>query len=246
MFKNILTLALILAILPSVIWCDSNNYSFQIMEDSELNTTVYINASQKEGRTLLVIGGVHGDEPAGIKVGEKLSKQTPSNGTLIVIPKANAVSCANNNRTEYYMEDLNRSFMGSENDSNTQKLAWEIVKLINKYKPALIIDLHESRGKYSESCNFIGQSIILSDTQNTEPIEIAFEILDKVNSELEEELWFTVLSGAPGGSINSEISKVLDIPVITIETSMNQELEQRVTQQIYVIDTILNYYGMDD
>ena len=69
--------------------------------------------------------------------------------------------------------------------------------------------------------------------------------MDKVNSELEEELWSLSLR-CPGGSINSEISKVLDIPVITIETSMNQELEQRVTQQIYVIDTILNYYGMDD
>jgi len=238
MFGKIIGLILILIMLISPVYGDINNYSFNIMKDSMFNTTVYVNDSGKEGSTILVIGGVHGDEVAGIHAAENLISYTPKKGTLIVIPKANMVACNNNNRTEYYMDDLNRSFLGSENGTVTQKLAWEIVNVIKEFKPAMIVDLHESRGKYDESTSYIGQSVIISEIDSPESVEIAFLIVEKMD--------FTVLSGAPKGSLNKEASEMLNIPVITIETSMDQELDKRVSDQLAIIKIILNYYGMED
>ena len=208
------------------------------MKDSAFSTPVYVNDSGNDGKTILIIGGVHGNEPAGFHAAEELIDYTPKNGILVVIPKANIVACNNNNRTEYYMDDLNRSFIGSESGGIAHRLAWEIVNVIKEYKPSMIIDLHESRGEYDESTGYIGQSIIISEIDSPESVDIAFLVIDK--------LGFTVLSGAPEGSLNKEVSETLNIPVITIETSANQELDKRVSQQLSIIKTILNYYEMED
>lgn len=222
----------------SNIYSDSNNFIFEIMKDSELCTKVYVNDSGYKGNTLLIIGGIHGDEEAGIKAAEILASYTPKRGTIVVIPKANIAACNNNSRTVYYLDDLNRSFIGLESGTDTQRLAWEISNAITDFMPVMIADLHESKGKYNESSNYIGQSIVLNSNPNHDCVEIAIEILDKTN--------FTVISGAPMGSINKEISDKYDIPVITIETDINQQIEQRVAQHLAIIGCILDYYGMED
>lgn len=237
MFKKFSFLLLTLFALISNIYGDSNKYIFEIMKDSELCTSVYVNDSGYKGNTLLIIGGIHGDEEAGIKAAEIMASYTPKRGTVVVIPKANITACNNNSRTVYYLDDLNRSFIGLEKGTDTQRLAWEISNAITDFMPVMIADLHESKGKYNESSNFIGQSIVLSNIPNQDCAEIAIEVLDKTD--------FTVISGAPIGSINKEISDKYDIPIITIETDINQEIEQRVAQHLAIIGCILEYYGME-
>lgn len=238
MFKKFIFLFLTFLTLISNIYGDSNNYIFEIMGDSELCTNVYVNDSGYKGNTLLIIGGIHGDEEAGIKAAEILTSYTPKRGTIVVIPKANIAACNNNSRTVYYLNDLNRSFIGLESGNDTQRLAWEITNVITNFTPVMIADLHESNGKYDESSNYIGQSIVLNSNPNHDCVEIAIEVLDKTD--------FTVISGSPMGSINKEISDKYDIPVITIETYTNQEMEKRIAQHLAIIGCILDYYGMED
>ncbi|NLN49887.1 MAG: hypothetical protein GX154_12550 [Clostridiales bacterium] len=238
MLKKSGLFVLILIVFISNVYCDSYSYNFEIMKDSDLSTTVYVNDSGDVGNSLIIIGGIHGNETAGIMVAEELSSYTPQKGVVIVIPRANTAACKSISRTEYYLDDLNRSFIGDVNGNNTQRLAWEIAQTIIRYKPVMVIDLHESKGKYDESTGFIGESIVIDRTLDTDSVLIAFEVMDKLN--------FTILSGAPEGSINKEISENLGIPVITIETDANQELEQRVTEHLQIINIMLKYYGLED
>lgn len=235
--KNSMFILMILIFLPFITHAQSFNYQQDIMMDSEFKTTVYVYDSNMPGETLLIIGGVHGDETAGIKAAEKMIGYKPNKGKIVLIPKANIAACNSNSRTEYYMEDLNRSFIGCEFGNSTQVLAWEITKVIEKHQPVMVIDLHESEGLYKENTDLIGQSIIISSGQSNDPIEIAFIVLDSMG--------FTVLSGAPEGSLNMEISRILGIPVITIETDGSQELGKRVSQHLDIIEIIMKYYGME-
>lgn len=64
-----------------------------------------------EGKpTIMVVGGIHGDEISGIELTDELNDIRLSNGSLVLLPRANREAVKNGNRTEYYMEDLNRAF----------------------------------------------------------------------------------------------------------------------------------------
>jgi hypothetical protein len=50
----------------------------------------------------------------------------------------------------------------------------------------------------------------------------------------------------PKGSINREVSEILDIPVLTIESNMENSLKDRVDFHLYIIENIIKNYEMDD
>ena len=76
----------------------------------------------------MVIGGIHGDEISGIEMAKELAEYKIAKGSLIIIPEANKEAVKNGNRTEYYMQDLNRSFFQNNND-RASKIAQEITKM---------------------------------------------------------------------------------------------------------------------
>lgn len=218
--------------------------SFLIMKDSDLETKVHIVDSRKTGPVIFVIAGIHGNEIAGIHVAESLSKYTPKKGKLIILPRANKVACDHQQRTMYYMQDLNREFPGKEQGTTTQNLAYEIVNVIKKYKPKVIFDLHESAQQYQSGEYFLGNSLIFTPISSSS--ELVMYILEKMNKGKDLKSKFTYFAGTPKGSINNEISNGLDIPVITIETNMKLPVEVRKKQHLDIVKTGLKYYGMDE
>lgn len=192
-----------------------------------------------EGKPLLmVIGGIHGDEISGIEKIRELEKRTLSKGSLLLIPEANREAVKNGNRTEYYMEDLNRAFFYRK-DEKTFKITKEIIGVIEKYKPDMILDFHESYYNYDESRDpdfYIGNTVIFQQNTMDNHFELVFQLIEE---------GFIPLTGAPEGSFNREISQRLNIPVITVEVSREDTIEVRKRKYESVFNRTLKYLGME-
>ena len=62
------------------------------MAGSEWETLLVAQHSSEPGPNVLVLGGVHGNEPGGWLAAEEIAEWMPARGSLIVIPRANAVA----------------------------------------------------------------------------------------------------------------------------------------------------------
>jgi succinylglutamate desuccinylase len=97
---------------------------------------------------ILVIGGMHGNEPLGIELVERLTK-TPISGVEAVIanPKAKKIN------QRFTMSDLNRSFPGND-ESYEGTRAKELLKLCEQFD--LVLDFHNTHCPNND-CVFIGE-----------------------------------------------------------------------------------------
>jgi predicted deacylase len=140
------------------------------------------------------------------------------------------------------MEDLNRCFPGDKEGDLSRYAAAMLTEAVSGYKPAIVIDLHESKAKYGEEAAALGQSLVISEQGDS--AGIVLDVLEGLNEKVGVGNEFTFTSGAPEGSLNKEISKLLCIPVITVETWSGQEIEARVNNHLYAVTTILKYFNM--
>lgn len=108
-------------------------------------------------KTVLVIGVFHGDEPDGeYLINRYLQEYNPTQNKLLFVPCLNPDGKAKNKRTNANDVDLNRNFPTSNWEKSTVKDAYYggekpaseletqfLVYILEKYKPDLIITLHE-------------------------------------------------------------------------------------------------------
>ncbi|RPJ77646.1 MAG: hypothetical protein EHJ94_10615, partial [Deltaproteobacteria bacterium] len=74
--------------------------------DHELH--VYKSFGKEPGKTLMLIGGIQGDEPGGFLSADLYADFSLSKGNLIVVPRANFLSIMLNKRK--VNQDMNRKF----------------------------------------------------------------------------------------------------------------------------------------
>jgi hypothetical protein len=80
----------------------------------------------KSGPTLLLMGGLHGDEINGVEIVRRIieaEKHIPERGTVICIPILNIYGFINFSRNVPDGKDVNRSFPGNRNGSLAARLA---------------------------------------------------------------------------------------------------------------------------
>jgi len=99
---------------------------------------------------ILVIGGVHGNEPLGIELVWLFKKKRIKN---IDATLANEKAIKANSR--FIGQDLNRSFPGDKDKSYEQKRANYLLNLCKKYD--LVFDFHNTHCSNND-CTFIGES----------------------------------------------------------------------------------------
>ena len=158
---------------------------------SEWETPLFVTHSGVAGPVVLVLGGVHGNEPGGWEAAEAIAGWTPSRGSLLVIPRANVVATQALERTLPELGDLNRLYPGSSADElPMSRMAASIVYTAKRYGVDLVLDLHESWGFYAErgengGTAFIGQTITSGPGPEREPI--ARTIAGRFNAQVEVE-----------------------------------------------------------
>ena len=83
-------------------------------------------------------------DEAGVEAARQLAAMKPARGKMVVIPVANRLAAETNVRTPYFMADLNRSFPGRSDGTDTERLAAAIMDVVARFRPAMAMDLHEA------------------------------------------------------------------------------------------------------
>ncbi|MFC7356309.1 succinylglutamate desuccinylase/aspartoacylase family protein [Jejudonia soesokkakensis] len=110
------------------------NFSFaKLYTSTKVEIPVIIERSKKAGPTVLLTGGIHGDEINGVEIvrqviAKKINK--PRIGTIICIPILNIFGFLNADRAFPDGRDLNRSFPGTKTGSLASRVAYHFTKEI--------------------------------------------------------------------------------------------------------------------
>lgn len=100
---------------------------------NSLKIPVIVERSRREGPTLLLMGGVHGDEVNGVAIVRDIllkNYNKPYRGSIICIPVLNVFGYLNQSREFPDGRDLNRMFPGSSKGSLASQFAWTFTKEI--------------------------------------------------------------------------------------------------------------------
>lgn len=109
-----------------------------------IDLPVHVARSTEPGPSLLIQGGLHGDEINGIEICRRLTGEGlahPDRGTVIIINVLNIFGFLNASRDVPDGKDVNRSFPGSAKGSLASRVAWSHGKHVLPHVQAAI-DLH--------------------------------------------------------------------------------------------------------
>lgn len=121
-----------------------------------LNVPIIIERAKKEGPTLLLTAGIHGNEVNGIEIVRQIIQKKyniPEYGTVICIPVINVFGFLNQERKFPDGRDLNRFFSGSKNGPLASRFAYAIMHEIIPHID-YCIDFHtggDQRFNYSQT-----------------------------------------------------------------------------------------------
>ena len=217
-------------------------------------------------KTILILGGIHGNEPAGSKAILQLmndinmNKIIINNNRLILIPYVNYCAYQMDMRYIFPIGDLNRKFPITENykEDNLHPIIKKILIFVKEAD--FIIDFHEGWGFYKENSGSIGSTITPTNTDISN--QVADLIYDNINKKIiDNNKKFTILT-EDDNKIKKDSNKygknyeikntfryyanLIKENYVLIETSGQnnvQDLETRTTQARVVIDTVLNFYN---
>lgn len=229
-----------------------------MMAGTPYETPLHVFGTGIAGEIVMVLGGVHGNEPGGWLAAEEIAARVrPAAGGLLVIPRANRVATNLFERTTDAMGDLNRSYPGDPAGKPMQVMAAEIIKALRDFHVNVVLDLHESWAFYNNRTQsgtaYLGQTVT---TYPAEPgITLARTIVEQVNTRIQapvEELFFrdrtfggpngatatTPVNPATGGGGSSSLGLPRWLPglsAILFEMGQQQPLERRVALHVDVV-----------
>lgn len=166
----------------------------------ELN--IYKIFGKKPGKTLMLIGGIQGNEPGGFLSADLYADMSLEKGNLIVVPRANFNSIILNKRGAN--GDMNRKF--THEDATTHSMEDKIVTILKKLisESDFLLNLHDGAGyyypkyinKWRNPMRF-GQSIIadcrvykVPGTNRVIPLgEMAEKVIEEINPHIQNELY---------------------------------------------------------
>ncbi|MEN4045478.1 M99 family carboxypeptidase catalytic domain-containing protein [Sulfurimonas sp. NWX367] len=125
------------------------NICLALLFSSVLNANIQLikKENSDSNTTLLVIGGIHGNEPGGYFAASILATHyTVTSKNLWIIPNLNKESIMANKRGIH--GDMNRKFSHIKKDDKDRKIIQEVKKIILSKKVSLVLNLHDGHGFY--------------------------------------------------------------------------------------------------
>ena len=231
----------------------------ELLPGTVYQTPAFIFDTKNPGTNIIILGGTHGNEPAGyeaaLRLVDRFYKNPPQHGTLIIVPEANRQAVLNYDRRipvpdsiDREKGNLNRCYPGNENGLPMQRMAFEIEGLVNKYNVTVFIDLHEAVNYHLDieetaEQKGLGQTIIYS--PNELSTWIVMNLLDKINSEIKDpNQKFAALERPILNSAAWWAGKYLGIASFTFETSRKDPIEDRINYHLRLVDIVLELEGV--
>lgn len=230
-------------------------------EDTDYELNVYKIYGKKQGNTLLLIGGIQGDEPGGFLSADHYADISLSKGNLIVVPRANFQSIVLNRRE--INEDMNRKFADDYKSNYETKIVAILKKLIAESN--CLLNLHDGSGFFSEKWEGpdrnpkrYGQSIIADCESYVNPEtgkvvnlgDMARSVCEQINKNIENPRYrfrFNNHRTSKNNSLHKEQRKsatfyalyTCGIPAFGIETSKSLPLELKVRHHNLAINAFM-------
>ena len=206
------------------------------------------------GSTVLITGGIHGNEPAGSHAADQIRHWPIERGKLIVIPRVNRAGLKAGTRwqpefkNDETLRDLNRNFPTAERTEAVTPLARALWEFVKEQKPDLVVDLHEGFDFHISNPKSVGSSIIFSASQKR--TKLAGQTLSAVNATVTDtKRKFELLSksGAAQGSIVRAATDSLGIDAFILETTYkDQPISLRARQHRTMVSSLLRELRMID
>lgn len=235
--------ACILLVALAVSQCPADQVtSVAIMEGTPYATKLYERESGVPGPTVVIIGGLHGNEPAGYLAARRIANWKCLSGRLVVLPEAHIEAIRRKVRA--YPGNMNSLFPGKADGTAMERLAFEIWrKAVVAYRPDVLITLHESLDFHVLDPNRYGQSLVY-DFRELDPL--MQRALDRANPDIPRGLHqFVLFPKAFPGCPTYAAWKFLRVPATSIETSRTLDLETRIRYQLMLCMAFLDEFGMD-
>ena len=209
--------------------------------------------------TLLVIAGVHGNEPGSYFAGSILATHyTIQSKNLWIVPNLNKDSIRDNERG--INGDMNRKFSIIDKDDKDKETVEDIKKLILSKNVSLVLNLHDGHGFYREDFqgnifnpNAWGQTCVIDQCKLKE--EQAFGNLNEIASEVKTNVNKRLLEDHHAFNVRNTKTKYEDEqmqlsltyfavtnnkPAFAIESSKNlSSLFQKVYYQLLAIEEFM-------
>lgn len=210
-------------------------------------TRYYIRQAAAHGPTVLVVGGMHGNEPAGAEAADQIRHWNVTRGRLVVIPRANPPALAANTRNvpgkPGALGNLNRNFPTTNPARGTQgptaEHLWEFVTIL---KPDWVLDLHEGFDFHATNDKSVGSSIIHFDEPDTTPF--AVKMVEAVNAEItdDDKQFRRVTRRGPieSGLVRASIFRLGARGMILETTTKEQPLSWRARQHRLAVHALLS------
>lgn len=218
--------------------------------------------SGQPGPTLLVVGGIQGDEPGGFTAASLLvTKYQITGGNVWVVPNLNFLSIIRNSRGVY--GDMNRKFAELARADPEFSTVTRIKKLLLDLRIDLIVNLHDGSGWYAPAYQNSkrnpsqwGQSIIIDqETVAGSPfgnlIEIATQMADQANARITKQAHHFHVKNTRTWAGDVEMSKSLSYfavrnhaPALAIEATKSFNTPMRVLHHLYAIEALMDAIGI--
>ncbi|EKO38907.1 MAG: hypothetical protein B193_2394 [Solidesulfovibrio magneticus str. Maddingley MBC34] len=232
-----------------------------------LDFTLHKLDSGRPGPTILVIGGIQGDEPGGFSAAALLvSHYKINSGAVWVVPNLNFVSIIRCSRGVY--GDMNRKFADLDPGDPEYAAVQKIKAIIRDEKVDAVLHLHDGWGYYSPTAvnewqNPLrwGQSVIIDQDNAEAPRfgdlrELAERAVAAANEHLYEPLHTYHVKNTHTHDLNSETAKEMaktltyfaigqGKPAFGVEGSKNLPPPMRSYYHLRVIESFFKSFGLE-
>lgn len=208
-------------------------------------TPLYVFDSMVPGPTVMIVGGVHGNEPAGYGAALQYKDEALiATGRLLVLPEANTLG---DRRLSRYVEgktDLNRLFPTVSGRAPSHPLALAIWNAVKDNDVDYLVDLHEGYDYVSNPNNSaVGQTFIYY--PSSEMQALVSRIVATLNAGISNPYKrFVALKYPVPGSLARAAGQFLGVKAGILETVYPEPYALRTGYHITAIDTMLKTLGM--
>ncbi len=262
-FLKIVSLCLqVVLLVPDFSSSSTQHLTYFQGTESELN--VYKIHGVEKGKTMLIIGGIQGNEPGGYLAADLYVDMSLKKGNLIVVPRANFYSIVRNQRG--VNGDMNRKFAVFSKEGRDDKIVKVLKQLMAESD--YLLNLHDGSGFYSEKWESdlrnpkrYGQSIIADcDQYHTKKDKILYlddfarKVCEAVNPQIDNQDYhfhFNNHRTAHADTIHAEQRRSAtyyaltqhEIPAFGIETSKSiPSYKLRVIFQTMIINAFMKEF----
>jgi glutamine amidotransferase-like uncharacterized protein len=222
-----------------------------LAEETPFATPYYVQVSGREGPTVMIVGGMHGNEPAGAYAAEQIKHWPIVRGKVIVVPRANVKALAANTRNtpgvNGELGNLNRNFASAAAAGPARgELAAALWALVESQRPLWLLDLHEGYDFNQINPKSVGSSLIVHPSPDAD--EVARLMLDAVNADIADEQKQFKRRGPPvDTSLARAAAEHLEVRAMILETtSKDQPLSLRARQHRVMVHRFFQHVNMLD